>query len=118
MSDSDLQKDYELTTLSTEKKEKKTKFATQISAEYRFLSVKKGIFTVEGDTFQEKCYRYLNQQFADVRINADDLDWFIEFMLGTDNYTHPSWAQNYESNTLEDVFGKKDGSAADTKPEN
>lgn len=118
MSDSDLQKDYELTTLSTEKKEKKTKFATQISAEYLFLSVKKGIFTVEGDTFQEKCYRYLNQQFDDVRINADDLDWFIKFMLGTVNYTHPSWAQNYESNTLEDVFGKKDGSAADTKPEN
>ncbi|MBR4735146.1 MAG: tyrosine-protein phosphatase [Bacteroidales bacterium] len=116
MSQSDLQKDYELTSISTEKKEKKLKLANNISSSYQFLSTKKGIFTVEGDTFQEKCYRYLNQQFEDVRINADDLDWFIKFMLGLDNYTHPSWAQNYDNNALEDVFGKKDGSALDTDP--
>ena len=114
MSLSDLQKDYELTSLSTEKKEKKLKLASQSS--YEFLSVKKGIFTVEGDTFQEKCYRYLNKQFSDVHINADDLDWFIRFMLDMDSYTHPSWAENYENNTLEDVFNKKDGSAQDVVP--
>lgn len=116
MSQSDLQKDYELTSISTEKKEKKLKLANQISSSYVFLSTARGIFSVEGDTFQEKCYRYLNQEFEDVRINAEDLDWFIQFMLGMDNYTHPSWAQNYENNTLEDAFSKKDGSALDTNP--
>ena len=116
MSLSDLQKDYELTSISTEKPDKKTKFANQISSSYQFLTVKKGIFSVEGDTFQEKCYRYLNKQFDDVRINADDLDWFIKFMLGLDSYTHPTWAENYQNNTLEDVFGKKDGTASDLRP--
>ena len=116
MSESDLQKDYELTTISTEKSGKKLKLANQISDSYQFLSATKGIFSVEGDNLQEKCYRYLNQQFDDVRINADDLDWFIKFMLGLDTYTHPSWAQNYDNNSLEDVFNKKDGSAIDTDP--
>ena len=116
MSESDLQKDYELTTISTEKSGKKLKLANQISDSYQFLSATKGIFSVEGDNLQEKCYRYLNQQFEDVRINADDLDWFIKFMLGLDTYTHPSWAQNYDNNSLEDVFNKKDGSAIDTDP--
>lgn len=116
MSESDLQKDYELTTISTEKSGKKLKLANQISDSYQFLSATKGIFSVEGDNLQEKCYRYLNQQFEDVRINADDLDWFIKFMLGLDTYTHPSWAQNYDNNSLEDVFNIKDGSAIDTDP--
>ena len=116
MSLSDLQKDYELTSISTEKKEIKTRYASAISGSYEFLSTTKGIFTVEGDTFQEKCYRYLNQQFSDVRINADDLDWFIKYMLDLDSYEHPSWAQNYENNTVEDVFNKKDGSASDVRP--
>lgn len=116
MSESDLQKDYELTTISTEKSGKKLKLANQISDSYQFLSATKGIFSVEGDNLQEKCYRYLNQQFDDVRINADDLDWFIKFMLGLDTYTHPSWAQNYDNNSLEDVFNIKDGSAIDTDP--
>ena len=116
MSQSDLQKDYELTSISTEKKEIKTRYASAISGSYEFLSTSKGIFKVEGDTFQEKCYRYLNQQFSDVRINADDLDWFIKFMLDLDSYEQPSWAKNYEDNSLESIFNKKDGSALDVKP--
>ena len=116
MSQSDLQKEYELTSISTEKPQKKLKVAKEISSSYVFLSTKKGIFSVEGENLHEKCYRYLNQQFDDVRINADDIDWFIMFMLDLDSYTRPSWAQNYENNSLEDVFGKKDGSAIDTDP--
>lgn len=111
--ESDVQKDYELTTLSTEKMSRSTRYASKvIKGEADFFTRDKGIFSVEGETLHEKCYRYLNAHFSDVRINADDLDWFIKFMLGTENFTRPSWARNYEGNSLDVVYNINDGSAS------
>ena len=111
MNESDLQKDYELTTLSREKKEKKTKYALEaINGSPLFFQREKGIFSYPGKDLQEKCYLYLNKYFDDVHINADDLDWFICFMLGLDNYTRPSEAVNYEDNPLEAVWSVDTGS--------
>ena len=47
------------------------------------------------NTLQEKCYYYLNQA-KDIKIDADDLDWFICYMLDMDETEYaayrPSWA--------------------------
>jgi len=43
-------------------------------------------------SLQERCYYYLNQYFSDVRIDKEDLDWFIQFMLDYPEYSAPSWA--------------------------
>lgn len=111
MSESDLQKEYELTTLSREKKEKKTKYATEaVNSSALFFKREQGIFSFPGETLQEKCYLYLNKYFDDVHINADDLDWFIQYMLGMDGYTHPAGAVNYDDNPLENVWTIATGS--------
>ncbi|MBO4743480.1 MAG: tyrosine-protein phosphatase [Bacteroidales bacterium] len=111
MSESDLQKEYELTTLSREKKEKKTKYATEaVSGSPLFFKRDQGIFSYPGETLQEKCYLYLNKYFEDVHINADDLDWFIQFMLGLSSYNHPADAVNYPDNPLENVWSIDTGS--------
>ena len=111
MSESDLQKDYELTTLSTERSYIKLKYASEaVGGSALFFSRAKGIFSYPGETLQEKCYLYLNKCFDDVHINADDLDWFIKFMLGLDSYTHPADAVNYDNNPLETVWSIDTGS--------
>ena len=111
MSESDLQKEYELTTLSREKPQKKTKYATEAqSSSPLFFKSDQGIFSYPGANLQEKCYLYLNKCFEDVHINADDLDWFIKFMLGLDSYTHPEAAVNYSDNSLETVWSVNTGS--------
>lgn len=111
MSESDLQKDYELTTLSREKKEKKTKYASEaVKGSPLFFHQENGIFSYPGANLQEKCYLYLNKYFDDVHINADDLDWFIKFMLDLDSYTHPADAVNYQDNPLEAVWSIDTGS--------
>lgn len=79
---------------------------------------------LELNTFQLKCYYYLNRYFIDheretagrVAINRSDLDWFINFMLGiTDRMGHltpghrelfhgPYWATDDASNSLEQAY--------------
>jgi len=76
--------------------------------------------------FQQRCYYYLNRYFTDNSssiasnsyISKDDLDWFINFMLGiinldgtladghseTDKFVGPTWAQSFASPTLDDVI--------------
>ena len=48
------------------------------------------------NTFQEKCYYYLNQ-YKETKIDASDLDWFICFMLDMDETEYakyrPKWAK-------------------------
>lgn len=118
VSDGDLARDYELTSISTEKKEKKLKLASDaINTSPDIFRDKQGIRALEGDTLQEKIYRYLNQHFDDVHINADDLDWYIKFMLGLDSYEHPSWAKNYEDNALEKVWSIETGSGVHVWPD-
>lgn len=113
MSENDLQKDYELTTLSNEKKAKKLKTASEaVNGTPLFYKKDKGIFSYPGETLQEKCYLYLNKYFDDVHINADDLDWFIKFMLDMDSYTHPAEAVNYTDNPLENVWSIDTGSGS------
>ena len=70
----------------------------------------------KGETFQERCYGYLNQYFEDVHINADDLDWFICEMLGLDSYERPEWAINYKDNGLDKVCSIRTGSGSTDKP--
>jgi len=75
-------------------------------------------------TFQERCYYYLNRYFQDhdvasagkVFINKKDLDWFVNFMLGiTDRDGHlmpgqttffagPDWAIDEGENSLSAAF--------------
>ena len=49
------------------------------------------------NSLQEKCYYYLNQQ-KNIKIDAADLDWFIQYMLDMDATEYaayrPSWAGN------------------------
>ena len=117
VSDGDIARDYELTTLSSEYPDKRLKLASEaLTAAPGNFSTKQGIRTLEGETVQEKYYRYVNQHFSDVHINAEDIDWYIKFMLGLDNYTHPSWAVNYEDNSLEKVISITDGSAQHVWP--
>lgn len=113
VTEGDAARDYELTTLSTEKTTKYTKYASE-AISYLFFTRKGGIFSMEGETFQEKCYFYLNQFFEDVHINADDLDWFIGFMLDYDGFQRPANAKNYENNPLETVFSIDTGSGLHT----
>ena len=113
VTEGDTARDYELTTLSTEKTTKYTKYASE-AISYLFFTRKGGIFSMEGETFQEKCYFYLNQFFEDVHINADDLDWFIGFMLDYDGFQRPANAKNYENNPLETVFSIDTGSGLHT----
>ena len=112
VSDGDIARDYELTSLSSEYPEKRLKLASQaLSASRDNFYPGKGIRGLEGETVQEQYYRYVNQHFDDVHINADDIDWYIKFMLGLDSYEHPSWAKNYENNSLESICAITDGSA-------
>ena len=83
--------------------------------------------TAEGfnlDSFQLKCYYYLNRYFRDntvesagrVFINKADLDWFINFMLGitdrdghlipphTTKFTGPEWAIDDPTNSLSSAY--------------
>ena len=114
----DIARDYELTSLSSEYTAKTLKLASQaVSAAPNHFSSGKGIRSLEGETLQEKYYRYVNQHFDDVHINADDIDWFICFMLGLDSYTHPSWAMNYDDNPLEKVYSLETGSAVHVYPD-
>lgn len=62
-------------------------------------------------TVQEKCYYYLNKYWSSegTCISADDLDWFIKYMLNMSDaeYTYrPSWAQTYKT-TLQTIGEKK-----------
>ena len=118
MEDGDIARDYELTSFSTEKKEKKLKLASDaINTSPDIFNPKKGLRQLEGSTLQEKVYLYLNQHFEDVHINAEDLDWYIKFMLGLDSYTHPEGAKNYEGNTLETVWSIDTGSGSHVWPD-
>jgi len=76
--------------------------------------------------FQQRCYYYLNRYFADNTssiasnsyISKENLDWFINFMLGiinldgtiaeghteADKYVGPTWAQSFSTPTLDDVI--------------
>ena len=114
MSESDLARDYELTSISTELPTRNVRYASEIAASTYFLSRKEGIFSIEQNTLHDKCYFYLNQFFDDVHINAEDLDWFIGFMLQWDGFKHPAYAKNYENNSLESVFSADTGSALHT----
>ena len=112
VSDGDIAKDYEFTSLSTEYPEKRLKLASDgLQACPNNFKPKIGIRSLEGDTVQEQYYRYVNQHFDDVHINASDIDWYIKFMLGLDSYEHPSWAKNYKGNALEDIYKLDTGSA-------
>lgn len=118
VSGGDIARDYELTSLSSEYPEKRMKLADQaISAAPNHFSNGKGILSLEGETLQEKYYRYVNQYFDDVHINANDIDWYIKFMLGLDSYEHPSWAKNYKGNALEDIYNLETGSAVHVYPD-
>lgn len=56
---------------------------------------------VQLNNLQERCYYYLNRYFENARIDKDDLDWFIKFMLNLSDYATPSWA--VEGNDLKVV---------------
>ena len=106
----DIARDYELTSFAPKSGNRLASEASYdtFRQKFRFVNV--------GDTFQEKCYYYLNQYFDDVHINADDLDWFICEMLGLESYQHPELAKNYENNSLETVYSIMTGSGSTTDP--
>lgn len=114
----DIARDYELTSLTSF--DSNRRYASD--ARYDFFKKKDsgsgiGIRDLpQGDNLQEKCYYYLNQYFDDVHINADDLDWFICEMLGLDVYSPPSWAINYDNNSLDNVVSISTGSGSYTYP--
>ncbi len=110
VTEGDAARDYELTSLSPETDQRYAK-----NPSFNFFQ-SNGLFSVEKETFQEKCYYYLNGFFNDVHINAKDLDWFICEMLGLTSYTHPSWAVDYTDNELEKVFTVSTGSGSYTRP--
>lgn len=114
VSEGDVARDYELTTISTEYEKRNVRYASEVAASHYFLSRNKGIFSVEKDTFQDQCYFYLNGFFDDVHINADDIDWLIGFLLGWDGFKRPSYAKNYENNSLETVISISTGSGDHT----
>lgn len=119
VSEGDIARDYELTSLSPETGKRLASSAVSSSYSYGFFkkSDTDGIFNLTtGTTLQEKCYYYLNQYFSDVHINADDLDWFIQEMLGLSSYTRPTWAKNWDDNSLATVYGIRTGSGLITKP--
>lgn len=109
----DVARDYELTSFAP-----KSGNRYAYSPNQRFFSQRFSFVNV-GETFQEKCYYYLNQYFDDVHINADDLDWLICEMLGLDpeSYQHPKLAKNYEDNSLDKVVSIMTGSGSTTKPD-
>lgn len=109
VSEGDAARDYELTSFSTELSKRFVRYA---SSAKNFFNRKTGFFAVDGETFHEKCYRYLNSYFEDVHINADDLDWFISFMLDWKGFVRPSYARNYENNSLEQIVALDTGSAS------
>ena len=114
----DIARDYELTSLSSEYPDKRLKPADQaVSAAPNHFKPGKGIRSLEGETLQEQYYRYVNQYFDDVRISADDIDWYIKFMLGLDSYEHPSWAKNYDGKSLESIYSLETGSAVHVYPD-
>ena len=106
----DVARDYELTSFAPKSGNRYASRPNQT-----FFSQKFG-FVAVGDTFQERCYYYLNQYFDDVHINADDLDWFICEMLGLESYEHPKLAKNYENNSLETVYSIMTGTGSPDKP--
>lgn len=118
VSEGDLARDYELTSLSLETGKRLASDAAAPGYSYGFFKKDGGLFSIStGSTLQEKCYYYLNRQFDDVHINADDLDRFIREMLGLSSYSHPSWAKNHgENNTLDYVVSVNTGSGAYTYP--
>ena len=108
----DVARDYELTS-----------FSSIPNSTFRYANhPNQSIFTSgmrygqPGETFQERCYGYLNQYFDDVHINADDLDWFICEMLGLDSYERPEWAINYKDNGLDKVCSIRTGSGSTNWP--
>lgn len=106
----DVARDYELTSFAPKSGNRYASRPNQtfFSQQFGFVAV--------GDTFQERCYYYLNQYFDDVHINADDLDWFICEMLGLESYEHPELAKNYENNSLETVYSIMTGTGSPDKP--
>jgi len=68
--------------------------------------------TISLNNYQEKMYYYLNRYFYDnsvstagsVYLNKSDIDWFVNFMLGTEDFEGPSWAKEYTDNSLEHVI--------------
>ncbi len=114
VSEGDVARDYEFTSISTEYVTRNVRYASEVAASSYFLSRNKGIFSLDRETFQDKCYYYLNQYFDDVHINADDIDWYIGFMLGWNGFKRPSYAKNYDNNSLETVFSISTGSADHT----
>lgn len=107
----DVARDYELTTMSREKKifTGSSSFQTRLASNTSYGFFKNGFTTssCQGSNAQEKAYYYLNQYFKlqGVAISAADLDAFIIKMLGLSSYTHPSFATN-NSNTLSSIYNK------------
>lgn len=106
----DVARDYELTTMSREKKmmNGSSAFQTRRADQTSYGFFKNGFTTLAtGANAQEKAYYYLNQHFksSGVAISSTDLDAFIKKMLGLSSYTHPSFAQT-NSNTLESIYNK------------
>lgn len=107
----DVARDYELTTMSREKKifTGSSSFQTRLASNTSYGFFKNGFTTssCQGNNAQEKAYYYLNQYFKsqDVAISAADLDAFIMKMLGLSSYSHPSFATN-NSNTLSSIYNK------------
>ncbi len=123
----DIARDYELTTLSHEKKILEGASALQVRkasdgvhGSYGFfgrgfttLSESMGSDPSDSSDYQSKAYYYLNQYFSaeGIAINASDLDRFIQFMLNLSDkeyapYKH-AWAKEYgSSRTLQDIYNK------------
>ena len=110
VTEGDAARDYELTSLSPETDQRYAK-----NASFTFFK-SNGLFSVEKETFQEKCYYYLNEYFDDVHINASDLNWFIGEMLGMDGYKPAFSTKEYNDNPLEKVFSMTEGSASINNP--
>lgn len=104
----DVARDYELTSMSSEKKlmTGTSAFSTRRIDEISYGFFKNGFTTLAtGANAQEKAYYYLNQYFksSGVAISASDLDAFIVKMLGLDSYTHPSFAEE-TGYSLESIY--------------
>ena len=81
----DIARDYELTSLSSEGKGQTRSAKAALTSSYGFFA--RGFTTLDvpetdpARRLQKQSYFYLNSYFADERISAADLDWFINFML-------------------------------------
>ena len=77
VSESDLAKDYELSSFSSDKsadvlcKRSDAVYADMVSA----------IKSLNGDNLQQKIYKYFKEGIGGTKVSDDDLKWFISYML-------------------------------------